>query len=202
MQQATVPLSRLNITLYSVERRAINNVEKCAYSRALNRLFLSNSVLICHGIGRARLLRFLSKEGERSSSPPADRYATIRRRCICIGRVFRARSVKSIDLEPCLKFTWVMSMKLERILIARLECSSSVYFCTGGMAKLLLFVIRLCKYCAQISYREIYRLFVGRRIELISGNFVQIDGRANIRFLETECRTDVRKNDKNRWYDS
>ena len=64
--------------------------------------------------------------------PPADRYATIRRRCICIGRVFRARSVKSIDLEPCLKFTWVMSMKLERILIARLECSSSVYFCTGG----------------------------------------------------------------------
>lgn len=132
MQQATVPLSRLNITLYSVERRAINNVEKCAYSRALNRLFLSNSVLICHGIGRARLLRFLSKEGERSSSPPADRYATIRRRCICIGRVFRARSVKSIDLEPCLKFTWVMSMKLERILIARLECSSSVYFCTGG----------------------------------------------------------------------
>lgn len=71
-------------------------------------------------------------EGGRSSSPPADRYATIRRRCICIGRVFRARSVKSIDLEPCLKFTWVMSMKLERILIARLECSSSVYFCTGG----------------------------------------------------------------------
>lgn len=182
MQQTTVPLSRLNITLYSVERRAINNVEKCAYSRALNRLFLSNSVLICHGIGRARLLRFLSKEGERSSSPPADRYATIRRRCICIGRVFRARSVKSIDLEPCLKFTWVMSMKLERILIARLECSSSVYFCTGGMAKLLLFVIRLCKYCAQISYREIYRLFVERRIELISGNFVQIDGRANNTF--------------------
>lgn len=121
-------------------------------------------------------------EGGRSSSPPADRYATIRRRCICIGRVFRARSVKSIDLEPCLKFTWVMSMKLERILIARLECSSSVYFCTGGMAKLLLFVIRLCKYCAQISYREIYRLFVGRRIELISGNFVQIDGRANNTF--------------------
>lgn len=140
MQQATVPLSRLNITLYSVERRAINNVEKCAYSRALNRLFLSNSVLICHGIGRARLLRFLSKEGDLPLPP-----RTVTRRfeddCICIGRVFRARSVKSIDLEPCLKFTWVMSMKLERILIARLECSSSVYFCTGGMAKLLLFVI-------------------------------------------------------------
>ena len=69
MQQTTVPLSRLNITLYSVERRAINNVEKCAYSRALNRLFLSNSVLICHGIGRARLLRFLSKEGDLPPSP-------------------------------------------------------------------------------------------------------------------------------------
>lgn len=177
MQQATVPLSRLNITLYSVERRAINNVEKCAYSRALNRLFLSNSVLICHGIGRARLLRFLSKEGERSSSPPADRYATIRRRCICIGRVFRARSVKSIDLEPCLKFTWVMSMKLERILIARLECSSSVYFCTGGK------ITSICDSIVQILHKyRIEKFIVGRRIELISGNFVQIDGHVNNTF--------------------
>lgn len=69
MQQATVPLSRLNITLYSVERRAINNVEKCAYSRALNRL--SNSVLICHGIGRASLFPLTSR-GEIPPEPLRD----------------------------------------------------------------------------------------------------------------------------------
>lgn len=122
--QATMPLSRLNITLYSVERRAINSVEKCAYSRALNRL--SNSVLICHGIARIASLFPFSSRGGNSPRTVTRRFAS-KTRCICIGRVFRARSVRLIDLEPCLKFTWVMSMKLERILIARLECSSFIF---------------------------------------------------------------------------
>lgn len=158
------PLSRLNITLYSVERRAINNVEKCAYSRALNRL--SNSVLICHGIGRrgARLCFHSLLEGRF----PPNRYATFRSKTLHLHwTVFRARSVRLIDLEPCLKFTWVMSMKLERILIARLECSSSSLFLHGRHGKITRILIRLCEYC-KISYREL--LFIigrKRRIELI-----------------------------------
>lgn len=161
-------LSRLNITLYSVERRAINNVEKCAYSRTLNRL--SNSVLICHGIGRrgARLCFHSLLEGRF----PPNRYATFRSKTLHLHwTVFRARSVRLIDLEPCLKFTWVMSMKLERM-IARLECSSSSLFLHGRHGKITRILIRLCEYC-KISYRELlFTIGRKRRIELIWWNFV------------------------------
>lgn len=78
-----------------------------------------------------------------------------------------ARSVRLIDLEPCLKFTWVMSMKLERILIARLECSSSSLFLHGRHGKITRILIRLCEYC-KISYRELlFTIGRKRRIELI-----------------------------------
>ena len=99
---------------------------------------------------------------------PPNRYATFRSKTLHLHwTVFRARSVRLIDLEPCLKFTWVMSMKLERILIARLECSSSSLFLHGRHGKITRIVIRLCEYC-KISYRELlFTIGRKRRIELI-----------------------------------
>lgn len=89
--QATVPLSRLNITLYSVERRAINNVEKCAYFPSVESVSLESVSSICHGIAPRRAFLFpLPPLLERREIPP-DRYVFTTRHeesaCICIGRV-------------------------------------------------------------------------------------------------------------------
>lgn len=110
--QATVPLSRLNITLYSVERRAQSIMQKNALiSRALNR-FLSNQFLQFATelrLGAAFLFPLPPLLESRGDSPGPLRFTARHEESVWhlhwAGVCFRARSVRSIDLEPCLKFT-------------------------------------------------------------------------------------------------